>query len=63
MDQEVLIQSFELPFSGIEERLYASGYHQVWAKATDALTERETFVDLEREFEDFLIPNSPRVKI
>lgn len=53
LDPEVLIQGFDLSFSELKERLYASPYQQIWANATDALAEKETFVDLEREFEDF----------
>ncbi len=55
LDRDVLFKSFDLSFAEVEERLYASSYQQVWARATDALTEKETFIDLEREFEDFLM--------
>ncbi len=55
LDRDVLIRGFDLSFSELEENLYASPYQQVWANATDALEEKETFVDMEREFEDFLM--------
>jgi len=55
LDRDVLFKSFDLSFSEVEERLYASRYQQVWARATDALVEKETFIALEREFEDFLM--------
>jgi len=55
LDLDILIRGFELTFSELEEILYASAYQQVWASATDALGEKETFVDLERTFEDFLM--------
>lgn len=55
LDLDVLIRGFDLTFSELEESMYASAYQQVWASATDALEEKETFVDLERKFEDFLM--------
>jgi len=55
LDPDILIQGFDLSFSELGERMVASAYQQVWANATDALEEKETFVDLEREFEDFVM--------
>ncbi len=55
LDPDVLMQGFDLSFSEVGERMVASAYHQVWTNATDALEEKETFVDLEREFEDFVM--------
>jgi len=55
LDREILVQSFDLSFPEVEDRLYASNYQPAWARATDALVEKETFIDLEREFEDFLM--------
>ena len=47
LDHDILIQGFDLSFSEVGERMVASSYQQVWADATDALEEKETFVDLE----------------
>jgi V/A-type H+-transporting ATPase subunit C len=55
LDVSVLLESFDLSFGEIGERLRASAYHSIWILATDELVERETFVTLEREFENFLM--------
>ena len=55
LDVDVLRDSFELSFGEIGERLHASAYHSVWVLATDELVEEESFVALEREFENFLM--------
>jgi V/A-type H+-transporting ATPase subunit C len=62
MDEKILLQNFDLSFSEIGERLRATPYHELWAKATDALEERETFVELERGIEDFLMNYLKRAK-
>jgi len=55
VDVSVLLGGFDLSFGEIGERLHASGYQSVWIQATDDLVEKETFVALEREFENFLM--------
>jgi vacuolar-type H+-ATPase subunit C/Vma6 len=55
LDHDILIQGFDLSFSEVGERMVASAYQQVWANATDALEEKETFIELERGFEDFVM--------
>ena len=62
LDEKVLLQNLDLSFAEIGERLRATPYHDLWTKATDALEERETFVELERGIEDFLMNYLKRAK-
>lgn len=55
LDVNVLLESFNLSYGEIGERLLASAYHSAWILATDELVENETFIALEREFENFLM--------
>jgi len=55
LDVNVLLESFNLSYGEIGERLLASAYHSAWIMATDELVENETFIALEREFENFLM--------
>lgn len=55
LDVNVLLGSFNLSYGEIGERLLASAYHSAWILATDELVENETFIALEREFENFLM--------
>ena len=55
LDVDVLLDRFDLSYGEIGERLLASAYHSAWTLATDELVEKETFVVLEREFENFLM--------
>jgi len=62
LDQKSLLQNFDLSFAEIGERFRATPYHDLWTKATDALEERETFIELERGMEDFLMNYLKRAK-
>ncbi len=62
LDEKILLQNFDLSFSEIGEKIHATPYHDLWTKATDALEERETFVELERGIEDFLMNYLKRAK-
>ena len=62
MDDKIFLQNFDLSFAEIGERLRATPYYELWTKATDALEERETFVELERGVEDFLMNYLKRAK-
>jgi vacuolar-type H+-ATPase subunit C/Vma6 len=55
LDTQILQESFDLSFGEVGERLHASAYHSAWIVATDELLEKETFIALEREFENFLM--------
>jgi V/A-type H+-transporting ATPase subunit C len=62
LDEKILLQSFELSFSEIGERIQATPYRELWTKATDTLEQEETFVVLERGIEDFLMKYLQRAK-
>lgn len=53
LEDRLLEQNFDLSFSEIGEKIQASPYGEVWGKGVDALESRETFIPLERGFEDF----------
>lgn len=55
LDVEVLLESFDLSYGEIGERLQASPYYSAWILGTDELVEKDTFIALEREFENFLM--------
>jgi V/A-type H+-transporting ATPase subunit C len=55
LDQRWMLECFDLSFSEIGEKLKATPYKELWEKAADTLVERETFLDLERGIEDFLM--------
>jgi vacuolar-type H+-ATPase subunit C/Vma6 len=62
LDESVLLESFDLSFGEIGERLHSSVYYSIWILATDELVEKETFVALEREFANFLMIYLKRAK-
>jgi V/A-type H+-transporting ATPase subunit C len=55
LEASFFLDSFELSFGEVGDRLKASNYQAVWVQATDELLDRETFVILEREQENFLM--------
>lgn len=55
LDVGLLLESFDLSYEEVGERLLASPYHSAWVLGTDALLQNETFLVLEREFENFLM--------
>lgn len=62
LDENILHESYDLSFGEVGERLRASAYHSAWVKATDELVQNETFVVLEREFENFLMSYLKKAK-
>ncbi len=62
LDVGILLGSFDLSYGEVGERLQASAYHPAWIRATDELIENETFIALEREFENFLMNYLRRAK-
>ena len=62
LDVNVLLESFDLSYGEIGERLLASAYHSAWILATDELIENETFIALEREFENVLMSYLKKAK-
>ena len=62
LDEKILLQSFNLTYGEIGDKLRASPYQELWNRATDVLEEKETFVVLERGIEDFLMKYLRRAK-
>jgi vacuolar-type H+-ATPase subunit C/Vma6 len=55
LDPAFFLESFELSFGEVGDKLKASSYQSMWIRATDELVNKETFIVLEREFENFLM--------
>lgn len=55
LDQKWLLECFDLSFGEIGEKMKFSPYKNIWAGAVDSMEERETFLELERGIEDFLM--------
>ena len=48
-------QFYGLSYSDISEDLKYTPYFEAWSEGVDALQDKESFVEMEREFEDFLM--------
>jgi V/A-type H+-transporting ATPase subunit C len=55
LKDKFILQCFDLSFAEIGEKLQATPYKELWASAADALVDQETFLDLERGIENFLM--------
>jgi len=55
LDDGFFLDHYELPFSDVGERLYASPYQETWQRGIEVLESENSFVGLEREMEDFLM--------
>lgn len=55
LDDNIFVEYYELTFLEIGQKLRTSAYETLWKKGTDTLQEKETFVELERAIEDFLM--------
>lgn len=62
LDSRILLQNYNLSFSEIGEKLRASSYQKLWIKAVQALKEKESFIYLEKEIEDFLMEYLQKAK-
>jgi vacuolar-type H+-ATPase subunit C/Vma6 len=62
LDLDFFLESFGLSFAEIGDKLRASAYQPIWVRATDELVDRETFVVLEREIENFLMQYLKKAK-
>lgn len=62
LDGNVFLENFDLSYGEIGEKLRTSPYHAAWIQATDELIEKETFIVLEREFENFLVTYLKKAK-
>jgi V/A-type H+-transporting ATPase subunit C len=55
LGKKLIAQCFDLSFAEVGEKLRATQYKELLAKAADTLEERDTFIELERGIEDFLM--------
>jgi V/A-type H+-transporting ATPase subunit C len=55
VEESTLLHSFDLSYSEIGDKLYASPYPELWAEAVEKMEEQESFVALERAIESFLM--------
>jgi V/A-type H+-transporting ATPase subunit C len=55
VDDSIFIREFELSYTDFGEILRFTPYYEIWDRATDTLEEEETFIELERCFENFLM--------
>jgi vacuolar-type H+-ATPase subunit C/Vma6 len=52
---DLLLKNFDLSYSEIAEKIQFTPYGKLWESVTVAIEEKETFIELERGIEDFLI--------
>lgn len=62
LDTDILLDNFDLSLTEVGDLLYVTPYQGSWSQAVDTLEARETFVELERTFEDFLMQYLRRAK-
>lgn len=55
VEKSLILQSFDLSFEEMGEKLHATPYQKLWIKGADTLEEKETFIGFERGIEDFLM--------
>lgn len=60
--EELFLRSYGLSLAEVVEKLQASPYKDLLTRAANALGERETFVELERGIEDFLMTYLKKAK-
>jgi V/A-type H+-transporting ATPase subunit C len=52
---DLLLDNYDLSFSEIAEKIHFTPYRKLWEAVADVIEEKETFVELERSIEDYLI--------
>jgi V/A-type H+-transporting ATPase subunit C len=52
---DLLTNNFDLSNSEIAEKIHFTPYRKLWETVADVIEEKETFVELERSIEDYLI--------
>ena len=62
LEERMFLDNYGMPFSDLGARLSSTPYAGLWERSVLALTERETFIDLERESEDFLMAHLRRAR-
>ncbi len=55
VEGETFVKGFPLSLYELGDRLSTTPYHELWVRAVNFLSEKETFIILEREIEDFLM--------
>jgi V/A-type H+-transporting ATPase subunit C len=55
LEKGKLVEQYSQSLSDVSEALHATPYQKVWDHAVDSLTEQDTFADLEKNCEDFLM--------
>lgn len=55
LDTKLFLETYDFSLSETGARLQFSPYGMLWEKAVDALEDKESFVELERGIEDFLM--------
>lgn len=55
LEEGTFLANYDLSFSDFGMKIQASPYYKIYEKAMSSLEEKETFVDLERDIEDFLM--------
>lgn len=55
LEEVIFIRNFELKYTEMSDKLYASPYQKLWDNAIDKLNEEDTLIFLERGIEDFLM--------
>jgi len=59
---QAFISCYSLPLEEACDRFRATAYYDLWRRGVEALEERQTFVELERGIEDFLMSYLRRAK-
>ncbi len=54
-DPSRLLEAYESPLLEMADIFAASPYDKLWAQAMDTFAQKETFIDLEKGIEDFLV--------
>ncbi len=62
LEERMFLDKYALPFSELGAGLSSTPYAGLWESSVRALTERETFIDLERGSEDFLMAHLRRAR-
>lgn len=61
-DANILADNYDLSLTEVGDLLHVTPYQELWNQAIDTLEAEETFTDLERGFEDFLMEYLRRAK-
>ena len=57
-----MLDSLDLSYADIAEKIHFTPYRKQWEEAAAAFEEKETFVELERQIEDYLVRYLKRAK-